>query len=83
MPLYQYACKECGTEIDKMFKIADRKDQITEYCQNCQQETPHEYHISAVAMSYNGVNHGHKIPTDLKNRFDQLRKHYPKMRSQY
>lgn len=83
MPLYQYTCKTCGTEIDKMLKISERKDTLQEYCEVCQTEQEHEFRIGAPGISYLGVNHGHKIPGDLKNRFDQMRKHYPHMRSQY
>ena len=68
MPLYTFACDVCGTTKDVFKKIANRTD--------------HTLNISP-PMMVSGVNAGHKISGDLKNRFDQMRKHYPQMKSTY
>lgn len=83
MPLYQYRCEECDAIQDKLLRIAEREDTIQATCTACEQETKLHYQIGAPAISYMGINQGGKIAGDLKNRFDQLRKHYPAMRSQY
>lgn len=83
MPLYQYKCESCGEVNDKLIRISDRKDSMVSECKFCQQESNMTFQIGAPGISYMGVNHGGKIAGDLKNRFDQMRKHYPAMRSQY
>ena len=82
MPLYTFACDVCGSTKDVFQKIANRTDHVKTECASCGSETNHTFNISA-PMMVSGVNAGHKISGDLKNRFDQMRKHYPQMKSTY
>lgn len=81
MPMYEYQCTECGGVVDKLFKIADKPQTFEDECEHCKKTTVKQSIMSAVAMSYNGFNHAAKVPTDLKNRLDQIKKHYPDMQS--
>ena len=81
MPMYEYQCSKCGTVKDKFFKMADKPLEVDLECVQCEDTTSYKSIVSAVAMSYNGVNHVSKVPTDLRNRLDQIKKHYPQMQS--
>lgn len=81
MPFYTYRCQECGTTVDKLYKIDQKPESITEYCQYCQEEHQHQWTPSAASINYMGINNAAKVSGDLKNRLDQIKKHYPAMRS--
>lgn len=79
--MYEYQCSQCGDVKDKFFKMADKANEILEDCGCSEEKTTHISIMSAVAMSYNGFNHVSKVPTDMRNRLDQIKKHYPDMQS--
>lgn len=81
MPMYEYQCSECGSVEDRLFKISEKPQEFIDMCLHCNSTSTFKSIISAVAMSYTGFNHAAKVPTDLKNRLDQIRKHYPDMQS--
>jgi len=81
MPLYEYQCEKCGEVIEKHFKISDKPQTVREKCPSCETEETFNYIISSAAISYLGVNHAAKVPSDFKNRMDQIKKHYPQMQS--
>lgn len=81
MPIYEYRCSDCKGKVDKFFRMAEKPEELVDKCPHCNSTTTFKSIISAVAMSYNGFNHAAKVPSDLKNRFDQIRKHYPNMQS--
>ena len=35
MPIYQYKCKDCDYQFDKMLKMANRKVPVEEPCHKC------------------------------------------------
>ncbi len=79
--MYEYQCSECEGIIDKLFKISSKPKTFIEECPHCKSKSTFTSIMSAVAMSYNGFNHAAKVSTDLKNRLDQIKKHYPDMQS--
>jgi putative FmdB family regulatory protein len=81
MPMYEYQCCECEGIVERFFKMSEKPQEFTDKCPLCGLIATHKSIMSAVAMSYNGFNHAAKVPSDLKNRFDQIRKHYPNMQS--
>lgn len=81
MPVYEYQCNKCSGVVEQFFKMADKPSEIKTNCPHCSTPSTLNFIISAVAMSYNGFNHAAKVPTDLKNRLDQIKKHYPDMQS--
>jgi len=81
MPVYEYQCSECEGIVDKVFKMSEKPQNFIDKCPHCESTTTFKSIMSAVAMSYLGVNHAAKVPSDFKNRLDQIRKHYPNMQS--
>ena len=81
MPMYEYKCGSCGEIYAKFFKMADKPKTYEAECPSCKEYAEFESIISAVAMSYNGVNHASKVPSDMKTRLNQIRQHYPDMQS--
>lgn len=83
MPKYTYECQECKSVVEKYFSISEKPSEFEEKCPHCENITKFKSIITNVNLNYTGVNHGRKIPSDLKNRFDQMRKMYPNMNSSY
>lgn len=81
MPTYTYACDCCGLQVDKILKISERTEKLDTYCGYCAEDTPHTFNIGAPQISYIGVNNVAKVPTVMKDRLNQIKKHYPAMRS--
>lgn len=81
MPLYEFKCGECGGINDRIFKMDAKPDHFEGKCSHCNKETTLYSIISATAISYNGVNHASKVPSDFKKRLDQIKQHHPSMQS--
>lgn len=73
MPMYTYLNEETNDKIDKFFKIKDRPDTVIE------NEMEYKYIMSSPAI-VSGVG-GLKVPSNLKDRLQQIKKYTPEMRS--
>lgn len=81
MPLYDYQCNKCGNVIEKFFKMSEKPQKFEEICPSCNTYTTFNSIISPVSFLYMGINHSAKVPSDLKERFRQIKKHYPNMQT--
>lgn len=83
MPLYNFKCKECGAEIEKFFKIADRPETLECLCECCKKETEFCSVLSSPAIVYGVYRANAKMSGDFKDRMGQIRKQHPNMVSKY
>jgi putative FmdB family regulatory protein len=79
MPMYEYQCPVCGALDDKIYPMNNRPDTVEEDCHVCKEHVVKQYKISLAAI-VSGVG-GVRVDSTFKNRLEQLKKHYPDMRS--
>lgn len=83
MPLYEYECEICGQVVEKVFKVANKPDHFEDECPSCKGMSPFKSKISAPAVMYSVFNPSAKMPSEFKNRMEQIRKNNPSMESKY
>lgn len=83
MPLYDFKCDKCGNTIERFFNIANRPEHIKEKCAQCNKKTQHTFALSSPAIVYGVIRATQKMPTEFKNRMEQIRKNNPNMNSRY
>lgn len=82
MPIYEYACPDCGHVVDRFFSMASKPQSLAEECPSCASNKGMTSIISAPAISYSGTGQGNKIPSIFKDRLRQIKKNLnPDMKS--
>lgn len=77
-------CTECGMVEERyLTKSANLPSKMRLECKNCGHTTTQEVLMSAPRVNYSVFNAGAKLPTDFKNRMDQIRKNNPDMGGKY
>lgn len=56
MPIYEYHCKDCGQDFEKLFRFSDPKINTPE-CPGCQSENTHK-RLSTIAAFSGGKSQG-------------------------
>ena len=83
MPIYEYYCKTCGHIEEKFYKIAEKPHTTALQCDLCGQKREFEFCVSAPAVVYGVLSAAAKMPSEFKNRMDQIRKNNPNMSGKY
>lgn len=82
MPIYEYACPDCGHVVDRFYTMSSKPQTIAEACPSCQSGKGMTSIISAPAISYSGTGSSSKIPSIFKDRLRQIKKELnPDMKS--
>lgn len=82
MPIYEYACSECGQKVDRFFTMQKKPAVLQETCSACGSADCMNSIISAPAISYSGAGGSSKIPSIFKDRLRQIKKEMnPDMKS--
>ena len=79
MPLYAYACVDCGHEWEEVLSVADMDDPLERPCPECCSE-----HIircvgaPLISSKFGTINAKKSLPEDFKARMNQIRKEHPR-----
>lgn len=82
MPIYEYACPDCGHVVDRFYPMESKPQTILGECPSCLSGKGMTSIISAPAISYSGTGSSSKIPSIFKDRLRQIKKELnPDMKS--
>lgn len=81
-----FRCSQCGLVeekfVEKKYGEDAEVEQVLE-CSQCNVKTLHHLMPSTPRVNYSVFNPASKLPTDFKNRMDQIRKNNPTMGDKY
>lgn len=80
MPLYEYQCTKCGSVVERMYSMDEKPAWFHEECTSCGELCEHTAKLAAPNI-VSGVSGRMGVPSDFKNRLEQIKQHYPNMKS--
>lgn len=83
MPTYEFKCQKCGNVVERFFHIKEKPSIIEEHCSKCNETQTFETKIGTPSVMYSVFNPASKMPSEFKNRMDQIRSANPNMNSKY
>lgn len=83
MPLYEFKCEICGEVIERVYKVAEKPTELTTDCPNCKGQSLFKSKVSAPSVMFSVFNPSQKLPSDFKNRMEEIRKNHPMTNSKY
>lgn len=83
MPVYEFQCEICGQVVEKIYKIKDKPQEFQDECPGCKGMSLFRGVVGAPSVMYSVFNPSAKMPSEFKNRMDQIRKNNPDMVSKY
>ena len=82
MPIYEFACPDCGHVVDRFYPMESKPQTILGECPSCLSGKGMTSIISAPSISYSGTGTSNKIPSIFKDRLRQIKKELnPDMKS--
>ena len=79
MPLYAYACTECGHEWEEVLSVKDMDEPLGRPCPKCSTENIIRVMGAPLISSQFGMRAAKKaLPADFKARMNQIRNEHPK-----